>query len=66
MERRHIAGDITELYILATSLRFDTSPMHPDIGIIRAFDRKIVALLPLLTSIEDRLDGAARYGTATG
>ena len=55
MERRRIAGDITELYVIATSLRFDTSPIHPDIGIIRAFDRKIVTLLPLLTAIEDRL-----------
>ncbi len=55
MERRRIAGDITELYVIATSLRFDTSPIHPDIGVIRAFDRKIVALLPLLTAIEDRL-----------
>jgi uncharacterized membrane protein YccC len=55
MERRHIAGDITDLYIIATSLRFDTSPIQPDIGIIRAFDRKIVALLPLLSAIEDRL-----------
>jgi uncharacterized membrane protein YccC len=55
MKRRSIAGDITELYVIATSLRFDTSPVHPDIGIIRAFDRKIVALLPLLTAIEDRL-----------
>jgi uncharacterized membrane protein YccC len=55
MRRRHIAGDITELYLLGTSLRFDTSPQHPDIGTIRAFDRKIVTLLPLLTAIEDRL-----------
>jgi uncharacterized membrane protein YccC len=55
MERRRIAGDITDLYLLGTSLRFDTSPQHPDIGTIRAFDRKIVALLPLLTAIEDRL-----------
>ncbi|HZC57452.1 MAG TPA: FUSC family protein [Xanthobacteraceae bacterium] len=55
MERRRIAGDITELYLLGTSLRFDTSPIHPDIGTIRAFDRKIVALLPLLSAVEDRL-----------
>ena len=52
---RRTAGDITKLYVIATSLRFDTSPIHPDIGVIRAFDRKIVALLPLLTAIEDRL-----------
>jgi uncharacterized membrane protein YccC len=55
IERRRIAADISELYSLGTSLRFDTSSFHPDIGIIRAFDRKIVALLPLLSAIEDRL-----------
>jgi uncharacterized membrane protein YccC len=55
MERRRIAADISELYVLGTSLRFDTSPHRPDIATIRAFDRKIVALLPLLGAIEDRL-----------
>ena len=55
MERRRIAVDITELYALGTSLRFDTSPQHPDMRAIRAFDRNMVALLPLLSSIEDRL-----------
>ena len=59
MERRRIAADINELYLLGTSLRFDTSPHRPDIGIIRAFDRKIVALLPLVSAIEDRLTAAA-------
>ena len=42
--------------MLGTSLRFDTSAHRPDISIIRAFDRKIVALLPLLSAIEDRLN----------
>ena len=55
MQRRSIAGEITELSILATNLPFDTSPVRPDIGIIRAFDRRIVTLLPLSTAIEDRL-----------
>src|SRR5215831_6684082 len=55
MERRRIAVDITELYALGTSLRFDTSPQRPDMRAIRAFDRNMVALLPLLSSIEDRL-----------
>jgi uncharacterized membrane protein YccC len=54
-ERRRIAADISELYVLATSLRFDTAAVRPDIRIIRAFDRKIVAILPLVTAIEDRL-----------
>src|SRR6202035_107651 len=55
MERRGSAADISELYLLGTSLRFDTSPHRPDINTIRAFDRKIVALLPLVSSIEERL-----------
>jgi uncharacterized membrane protein YccC len=62
MERRRIAADISELYVLGTSLRFDTSPRHPDIGIIRAFDRKIVALLPLVSAVEDRLTVLRRLG----
>jgi uncharacterized membrane protein YccC len=62
MERRRIAADISELYVLGTSLRFDTSSHRPDIGIIRAFDRKIVALLPLVTAIEDRLTVLRRLG----
>src|ERR1700731_5042552 len=40
MERRRIAADISELYLLGASLRFDTSPHGPDISTIRAFDRK--------------------------
>jgi len=55
LERRRIAADINELYMLGTSLRFDTSPHRPSIGIIRVFDRKIVALLPLASAVEDRL-----------
>jgi uncharacterized membrane protein YccC len=62
MERRRIAADISELYVLGTSLRFDTSPHRPDIGTIRAFDRKIVALLPLVSAIEDRLTLLRRIG----
>jgi uncharacterized membrane protein YccC len=62
MERRRMAADISELYLLGTSLRFDTSPYRPDIGIIRAFDRKIVALLPLASAIEDRLTVLRRLG----
>jgi uncharacterized membrane protein YccC len=62
MERRRTASDISELYLLGTSLRFDTSPHRPGIGTIRAFDRKIVALLPLASGIEDRLTVLRRAG----
>src|ERR1700759_1463444 len=62
MERLRIAADISELYMLGTSLRFDTSAHRPDLGTIRAFDRKIVALLPLVSAIEDRLTLLRRIG----
>ena len=62
MERRRIAADISELYLLGTSLRFDTSPRRPDMITVRAFDRKIVALLPLVSAIEDRLMLLRRTG----
>jgi uncharacterized membrane protein YccC len=62
MERRRIAAEITDLYGLGTSLRFDTSPRRPDVGAIRAFDRKIVALLPLVSAVEDRLAVLRRLG----
>src|SRR5258707_1847765 len=62
MERRRIAADISELYVLGTSLRFDAAPHRPDIGTIRAFDRQIVALLPLVSAIEDRLTLLRRSG----
>jgi uncharacterized membrane protein YccC len=62
MERRRIAADVTELYLLGTSLRFDTSAHRPDLGAVRAFDRKIVTLLPLVSAIEDRLTLLRRLG----
>jgi uncharacterized membrane protein YccC len=62
VERRRIAADISELYVLGASLRFDTSPHRPGINTIRAFDRKMVALLPLVSSIEDRLTLLRRVG----
>ena len=62
IERRRIAADINELYVLGTSLRFETSSHHPNIGTIRAFDRKMVALLPLVSAVEDRLTLLRRLG----
>jgi hypothetical protein len=59
IERRRIAADVSELYLLGTSL---PSPHRPDISTIRAFDRKIVALLPLASAIEDRLTVLRRIG----
>jgi uncharacterized membrane protein YccC len=61
-ERRRFAADGTELYLLGTSLRFDTSSSHPDISTVRAFDRSVISLLPLLTAVEDRLVVLRRMG----
>lgn len=62
MERRRIAADISELYLLGTTLRFDTSSLRPDIRAIRTFDRNVVALLPLVSAVEDRLTVLRRLG----
>jgi uncharacterized membrane protein YccC len=54
-ERRAIASDLTELAILALSLPYDTSAQRPSRNVVRALDERLVALLPLLSTIEDRL-----------
>ncbi len=66
MQRRSIAGEITELYLLATNLPFDTSPVRPDIGIIRAFDRRIVDAAAAVDRDRRPADGFAQSRTAAG
>jgi uncharacterized membrane protein YccC len=66
MDRRRLAANITELYTLGTSLRFDTSPRRPVMGSVRAFDRKIVALVCLVGAIEDRLGVLRGIGPLDG
>jgi uncharacterized membrane protein YccC len=61
-EQRQIAADVTELAILATNLPFDTASQRPNGRLVRAFDESLVALLPLLSTIEDRIALLRRSG----
>ena len=54
-EQRRIAADVTELAILGSSLPYDTASQRPNPNVIRALDERLVALLPLLSTIEDRI-----------
>jgi len=61
-EQRRIAADVTELAILGTNLRYDTSSRRPSRHVVRALDERLVALLPLLSTIEDRIAVLRRMG----
>ena len=54
-DRRKLAGDITELRLMATHLPFDTSQLRWTSRSIHALQRKLAAMLPLLSSLEDRV-----------
>jgi len=54
-DQRRIAADITELAILGSNLPYDTASQRPSQTVIRALDERLVALLPLLSTIEDRV-----------
>jgi uncharacterized membrane protein YccC len=54
-DRRSLAGDITELRLMATHLPFDTSNLRWTSNIIHALQDKLALMMPLLAGIEDRL-----------
>lgn len=54
-ERRKLAGDITELRMMAVHLPFDTSHLRWTAHAIHALQERLAALVPLLSAIEDRL-----------
>ncbi len=64
-DRRKLAGDITELRLMAVHLPFDTSHLRWTSQAIHAMHDRLAAMVPLLSAIEDRLhalrqiDGAA-------
>jgi uncharacterized membrane protein YccC len=62
-EQRRIAADVTELAILGLSLPYDTSAQRPSQTVIRALDERLVGLLPLLSTIEDRIVFLQQGGT---
>ena len=54
-ERRSLAGDITELRLMATHLPFDTSNLRWTGNTIHALQDRLALMMPLLAGIEDRL-----------
>ncbi|KQQ88606.1 FUSC family protein [Massilia sp. Leaf139] len=67
LDRRKLAGDITELRMMAVHLPFDTSHLRWTANAIHALQERLAAMVPLLSSIEDRLhalrgvDASARW-----
>ncbi|SMP65155.1 FUSC family protein [Noviherbaspirillum suwonense] len=54
-ERRSLAGDITELRLMATHLPFDTSNLRWTGSTLHALQDKLALMMPLLAGVEDRL-----------
>jgi uncharacterized membrane protein YccC len=60
-EQRQVATDITEFGILSVNLPYDTSAVRPSRRALDAFDERLVAMLPLLSTIEDRIEELQRH-----
>jgi uncharacterized membrane protein YccC len=63
-ERKSLAGDITELRLMATHLPFDTSNLRWTGNTIHALQDRLALLLPILSGIEDRLRALRELGDA--
>lgn len=62
LDRRKLAGDITELRMMAVHLPFDTSHLRWTANAIHALQERLAAMVPLLSSIEDRLKALRGLG----
>ena len=62
-EQRRIAVDVTELATLAMAFPYDTAAQRPNREAMRALDERLVAMLPRLTGIEDRIAALRRCGS---
>jgi uncharacterized membrane protein YccC len=54
-DRHQLAGDITELRLMATHLPFDTSHVRWTANAIYALQERLATMVPLLSGIQDRL-----------
>ncbi len=54
-ERRRLAVDLTELHQLSVHLPFDTARLLPRVRTVRALQDQLSLLLPLASTVEDRL-----------
>jgi uncharacterized membrane protein YccC len=61
-DRRKLAGDITELRMMATHLPFDTSHLRWTANAIQALQERLAAMVPLVSAIEDRLKALRELG----
>ena len=61
-DRRKLAGDITELRMMAVHLPFDTSHLRWTGNAIHALQERLAAMVPLLSAIEDRLLALRQLG----
>jgi uncharacterized membrane protein YccC len=61
-DRRKLAGDITELRLMATHLPFDTSHLRWTANAIHALQERLAAMMPLLSAVEDRLLALRQLG----
>lgn len=61
-DRRKLAGDITELRMMAVHLPFDTSHLRWTSNAIHALQERLAAMVPLLSAIEDRLLAMRQLG----
>jgi uncharacterized membrane protein YccC len=59
-DRRRLAIDIGVLHQLSTHLPFDTARLVPRTRTVRAMEDRLTLLLPLLSTVEDRLHLLAR------
>jgi len=61
-ERRRLALDINELHQLSIHLPFDTSRFLPRVRTVRALQDQLSILLPLASTVEDRIAELGRSG----
>jgi uncharacterized membrane protein YccC len=61
-DRRKLAGDITDLRLMAVHLPFDTSHLRWTSNAIHALQERLAAMVPLLSAVEDRLRALHQLG----
>jgi uncharacterized membrane protein YccC len=61
-DRRKLAGDVTELRVMASHLPFDTSHLRWTSSTIHALQERLAAMVPLLSAVEDRLHALQQLG----
>jgi uncharacterized membrane protein YccC len=64
LERRKLAGDITELRVMSTHLPFDTSQVRWTGKAVNALQERLAQFVPVVSGIEDRLTALREMGAA--